>query len=198
MFCGHFRAEVVQNLTPSTSQGVNVELGRRWKMLDSGEKEQYKEREAELKEDYQTRLKEYMEGGASVHTTLSTCTTYLRSVVVPGDTVDTFLELAKENTSTGLETLGILAGVLEEGKLVVTHLVVPKQVGAPDSCTMEAEEEVCTVHSEENITFIGWIHTHPEFDTAPSSVDLHSHHRWQDMLPEAFGLVCSIKFDQVG
>lgn len=39
-----------------------------------------------------------------------------------------------------------------------------RQTGKSDSCTMEGLEDVWDVHDRENIIFLGWIHTHPEYD----------------------------------
>ena len=63
---------------------------------------------------------------------------------------------------------------------------------------MERQEDVWDVHDQENIIFLGWIHTHPEYDVFLSSVDMHNHYQWQHLLPEAVAIVCSIKFDKTG
>ena len=122
----------------------------------------------------------------------------LRTVVVPGDLMDTFLRVALSNSSRGIETLGTLGGSLCQDRLVISHLVIPRQTGKPDSCTMEGLEDVWEVHDSESIIFLGWIHTHPEYDVFLSSVDMHNQYEWQHMLPEALAIVCSIKFSSVG
>ena len=75
----------------------------------------------------------------------------------------------------------------------MTHLLIPRQVGKSDSCTMHSYEDVSQMHEEENINFVGWIHTHPAFSVFLSSVDMHNQYEWQHMLPEAIATVCSIK-----
>jgi len=102
------------------------------------------------------------------------------------------------NSDRGIETLGTLGGSLRNNRLVISHLVIPRQTGKSDSCTMEGLEDVWDVHDRENIIFLGWIHTHPEYDVFLSSVDMHNQYEWQHMLPEALAIVCSIKFDKTG
>ena len=99
------------------------------------------------------------------------------------------------------------------------HIIsISRQTGKSDSCTMENLEDVWDVHDRENIIFLGWIHTHPEYDvflsrfclTHPTinfvkvtisnlfsdhscsffSVDMHNQYEWQHMLPEALAIVC--------
>jgi len=122
----------------------------------------------------------------------------MRPVIVPQDLIPTFLRIAKTNSDRGIETLGTLGGSLRNNRLVISHLVIPRQTGKSDSCTMEGLEDVWDVHDRENIIFLGWIHTHPEYDVFLSSVDMHNQYEWQHMLPEALAIVCSIKFDKTG
>jgi len=122
----------------------------------------------------------------------------MRTVLVPQDLIPTFLRIAKSNSDRGIETLGTLGGSLRNNRLVISHLVIPRQTGKSDSCTMEGLEDVWDVHDRENIIFLGWIHTHPEYDVFLSSVDMHNQYEWQHMLPEALAIVCSIKFDKTG
>jgi len=122
----------------------------------------------------------------------------LRRVVMPGDLTDKFLSIARTNSGKGLETLGTLGGSLSNNRLVVSHLLIPKQVGKSDSCTMEGLEDVWDTHDKENIIFMGWIHTHPAYSVFLSSVDMHNQYEWQHMLPEAVATVCSIKDNEVG
>jgi len=122
----------------------------------------------------------------------------MRTVILPQDLIPTFLRIAKMNSDRGIETLGTLGGSLRNNRLVISHLVIPRQTGKSDSCTMEGLEDVWDVHDRENIIFLGWIHTHPEYDVFLSSVDMHNQYEWQHMLPEALAIVCSIKFDKTG
>jgi len=128
----------------------------------------------------------------------ATTTTGLRSVAVPGDLVVKFLDIARVNSDRGIETLGTLGGQLRNNKFMVSHLLIPRQVGKSDSCTMDGLEDVWDIHDKENIIFLGWIHTHPAYSVFLSSVDMHNQYEWQHMLPEAIATVCSIKDNEVG
>ena len=108
----------------------------------------------------------------------------LRTVSVPGDLITKFLEVAKGNSDKNIETLGTLGGQLYNNKLRVTHLLIPKQTGTSDSCTMDGMEEVWEYHEKKNIILLGWIHTHPQFSVFLSSVDMHNQYERQRMLPE--------------
>ena len=119
--------------------------------------------------------------------------TGLRTVALPGDLISRFLAIAKVNSDRGIETLGTFGGQLNINQFVVTHLLIPRQVGKSDRCTMHSYEDVSQMQEEENINFVGWIHTHPAFSVFLSSVDMHNQYEWQHMLPEAIATVCSIK-----
>ena len=69
--------------------------------------------------------------------------TGLRAVVIPGDLTEIFLNVAKSNSDRGVETLGTLGGSLKNNRFVISHLLIPRQVGKSDSCTMEGLEDVC-------------------------------------------------------
>lgn len=124
--------------------------------------------------------------------------TGLRTVVVPGNLSEAFLKVAKYNSDRGVETLGTLGGHLANNRFVISHLLIPRQEGKSDSCTMEGLEDVWDVHDKENIIFLGWVHTHPAYSVFLSSVDMHNQYEWQHMLPEALAIVCSIKDNVVG
>ncbi|XP_030624412.1 STAM-binding protein-like A [Chanos chanos] len=122
----------------------------------------------------------------------------LRILSVPAELCDRFLQLAKENTAKGVETCGILCGKLMKNAFSVTHMVVPKQRGSPDSCHTENEEELFHIQDEYDLITLGWIHTHPTQTAFLSSVDLHTHCSYQIMLPESIAIVCSPKFQETG
>eukprot|EP00090_Calanus_glacialis_P046494 TRINITY_DN9162_c0_g1_i1.p1 TRINITY_DN9162_c0_g1~~TRINITY_DN9162_c0_g1_i1.p1 ORF type:complete len:449 (+),score=183.73 TRINITY_DN9162_c0_g1_i1:173-1519(+) len=127
-----------------------------------------------------------------------TAPTGLRTIVIPGDLSEAFLAVAKANSDRGVETLGTLGGHLAKNRFVISHLLIPRQEGKSDSCTMEGLEDVWDVHDKENIIFLGWVHTHPAYSVFLSSVDMHNQYEWQHMLPEALAIVCSIKDNVVG
>ncbi|EAT42056.1 AAEL006370-PA [Aedes aegypti] len=122
----------------------------------------------------------------------------LRSVVVPTNTMAKFLALASHNTLSNVETCGILAGRLAQNKLLITHVIVPKQRGTSDSCTTMNEEDIFNYQDQHNLITLGWIHTHPSQTAFLSSVDLHTHCSYQMMLEEAIAIVCSPKYQETG
>ena len=117
----------------------------------------------------------------------------LKNVIIPGDLSSTFLQLAKVNSDQCKETLGILGGV-EEDQIRVTHLTIPRQTGYSDRCVMDNDVvDVWEAHTEENVIFLGTIHTHPEYSVFLSSVDMHQQFEYQRMLPE----VINFYFDKL-
>ncbi|KAK4048287.1 hypothetical protein OIV83_004808 [Microbotryomycetes sp. JL201] len=115
----------------------------------------------------------------------------LRNVVLPSDLVPAFVGLASENTARGVETCGLLMGSLSHNTFTVSHLLVPKQKGTPDTCTTTHEEEQFAFQDERDLMTLGWIHTHPTQSCFMSSLDLHTHASYQVMLAEAIAIVCS-------
>lgn len=122
----------------------------------------------------------------------------LRTVVVPSRLMSKFLALSSGNTSKNIETCGILAGVLERDQLIISHMIVPKQSGTPDSCTTMNEEEIFHYQDQHNLITLGWIHTHPTQTAFLSSVDLHTQCSYQLMMPEAVAIVCAPKYNETG
>lgn len=122
----------------------------------------------------------------------------LRPVLVPTSTMAKFLALASQNTLSNVETCGILAGRLAQNKLLITHVIVPKQRGTSDSCTTMNEEDIFNFQDQHNLITLGWIHTHPSQTAFLSSVDLHTHCSYQMMLEEAIAIVCSPKYQETG
>ncbi|XP_023246411.1 STAM-binding protein [Copidosoma floridanum] len=122
----------------------------------------------------------------------------LREIVIPSKIMENFLTLAYSNTLHNIETCGILAGKLEHNKLFVTHLLIPKQSGSPDSCITTNEEDIFDYQDQHNLITLGWIHTHPTQTAFLSSVDLHTHCSYQLMMAEAIAIVCAPKYDKTG
>lgn len=122
----------------------------------------------------------------------------LREIVLPTKLMHNFLTLAFNNTMNNKETCGILAGKLERNKLLVTHLLIPKQTGSPDSCVTHNEEDIFDYQDQHNLITLGWIHTHPTQTAFLSSVDLHTHYAYQLMMAEAIAIVCAPKYDETG
>ena len=82
----------------------------------------------------------------------------LRDLILPTELMNGFLRLAAPNTMSKTETCGVLAGKLERNKLIVTHLLIPKQTGSPDSCVTHNEEDIFDYQDQYNLITLGWIH----------------------------------------
>ncbi|KAL9238948.1 hypothetical protein vseg_013313 [Gypsophila vaccaria] len=107
--------------------------------------------------------------------------------------MDTFMRLAKSNTTKNLETCGILAGSLKNRKFYITALIIPKQESTSDSCQATNEEEIFDAQDKRSLFPLGWIHTHPTQSCFMSSIDVHTHYSYQVMLPEAVAIVMAPK-----
>ncbi|KAF2367127.1 USP8 dimerization domain [Trinorchestia longiramus] len=119
----------------------------------------------------------------------------LRRVRIPSSLVRRFLTIAAANTSSNVETCGVLSGVVRQSELCTTHLLIPEQSGTSDSCTTYEEERLFDVQDKHGIITLGWIHTHPSQTAFLSSVDLHTHCSYQLMMPEAVAVVCAPKYN---
>ncbi|KAJ1621894.1 hypothetical protein T492DRAFT_556457, partial [Pavlovales sp. CCMP2436] len=119
----------------------------------------------------------------------------LRTLRVPRDLTSRFLEVARSNTLSNIETCGILAGRFARDELHVTHVILPSQSGSSDQCgtTDVGEEDACMYHVENDLITLGWVHTHPSQMCFFSSVDLHTQCGYQSMLDEAIGIVLAPK-----
>ncbi|XP_042200462.1 STAM-binding protein-like A isoform X2 [Callorhinchus milii] len=82
----------------------------------------------------------------------------LRKVLIPNAVCLMFLRLAEANTNRGVETCGILSGKLMRNQFTMSHLIVPKQTGGPDSCDTENEEEIFLIQDQHGLITLGWIH----------------------------------------
>ncbi|XP_070505953.1 STAM-binding protein-like A [Chironomus tepperi] len=122
----------------------------------------------------------------------------LRTLYVPNDTMQQFLDVARPNTARNVETCGILCGKLEQHQLYVTHIILPKQNGTSDSCNTMNEEEIFDIQDQLHLITLGWIHTHPSQTAFLSSVDLHTQCGYQIMLAESIAIVCAPKYNEIG
>lgn len=119
-----------------------------------------------------------------------------RPTIMPSSLIDEFAQLALENTDADIETLGLLGGSETfDGKIVVSHLILPPQHGASDSCEVDDYADVFNIFMERNLLQVGWIHTHPSYAAFMSSVDLHNHVASQKDLAEYFAIVLAPKED---
>ncbi len=76
----------------------------------------------------------------------------LRPIVLPSRLIATFLSIASANTAARVETCAILAGRVDDSTLCVTHLLVPMQVGGPETCEMLAEERLMEATSRTDVS----------------------------------------------
>jgi proteasome lid subunit RPN8/RPN11 len=117
-----------------------------------------------------------------------------RPVIVDGEILSDFMRLVHANTVRGVETCGVLTGKLEssendDGRFIVTHLILPRQKGTQNTCEMVDEDTLFDFQMKHDLMTLGWIHTHPTQSCFLSSVDLHTHLGYQLMLPEAIAIV---------
>lgn len=141
----------------------------------------------------------------------------LRQIFLPTPLRRTFLTHASTNTSSNLETLGLLAGTLMHNALFITTLILPPQTATSDTCEMtdeavlynyiDSREASSSSPSSlsnskrshgETLLILGWIHTHPTQSCFMSSRDLHSHVWYQVSMPESIAVVCSPRDDAWG
>ena len=105
--------------------------------------------------------------------------------------------MSESNTIKNKETGAFLCGTEIDNKLKITALLFPKQQG--HSTYFEQEEGGILEYSkwlqEKQFLLIGWIHTHPQFESFMSSVDLHMQKNLQCSLAEAISIVVSPKYD---
>ncbi|KAJ1908804.1 hypothetical protein IWQ60_011516, partial [Tieghemiomyces parasiticus] len=119
------------------------------------------------------------------------CGEPLRRMHIPFDILGKFLAKARANTQRNLETCGILCGYLQREEFYLTTLLIPKQESTSDTCNTTNEEEIFQYQMENDLLTLGWIHTHPTQTCFMSSVDVHTHYSYQQMLREAVAIVCS-------
>lgn len=120
----------------------------------------------------------------------------LRTMHVPSDLNEKFLEAVQENTRQNVETCGFLAGKLSNNAFVVSTVIIPKQTGTSDTCNTTEEFELFDTIDKLDMITLGWIHTHPSQTAFLSSIDLHTQFGFQIMTPEAIAIVCAPKFNE--
>jgi proteasome lid subunit RPN8/RPN11 len=113
----------------------------------------------------------------------------LKELILPQELVDDFIMQSDRQTAANLETLGILAGVQEGGRLVVKGIVMPSQHGVSDMCECLDDEQLFNELIRRDWMDLGWTHTHPRHPLFLSSVDLHTQACKQQLLPEAIAVV---------
>ncbi|EFR03048.1 STAM-binding protein [Nannizzia gypsea CBS 118893] len=117
--------------------------------------------------------------------------TPLRTIFISPDLRTEFLSLAGPNTTSNLETCGILAGTLISNAFFISRLIIPEQESTPDTCEMLNEAAIFEYCEAEDLMVLGWIHTHPSQTCFMSSRDLHTQSGYQVMLSESIAIVCA-------
>ena len=115
--------------------------------------------------------------------------TALRPLHLPTSLMATFMQYAHSNTMQNVETCAVLAGQLMQGRLVITHCILPAQRGSASTCSTIDELDLLAVQSRLDLLTLGWIHTHPTQSCFLSSVDLHTQYGYQCMMAEAIAVV---------
>ncbi|KAF5017297.1 hypothetical protein F66182_10795 [Fusarium sp. NRRL 66182] len=118
----------------------------------------------------------------------------IRSLFLPKNLRQKFLDIAADNTRRGLEMCGMLCGTPINNALFVRCLLIPDQKCTSDTCETENEEVMFDYCMKEDLLLLGWIHTHPTQTCFMSSRDLHTHAGYQVMMPESVAIVCAPKF----
>ncbi|OBS22489.1 hypothetical protein FPOA_08826 [Fusarium poae] len=118
----------------------------------------------------------------------------IRSLFLPKNLRQKFLDIAADNTRRGLEMCGMLCGTPINNALFVRCLLIPDQKCTSDTCETENEEVMFDYCMNEDLLLLGWIHTHPTQTCFMSSRDLHTHAGYQVMMPESVAIVCAPKF----
>ena len=81
----------------------------------------------------------------------------LRKLIVPNMLMAKFMSIADRNTSSNIETCGVLTGKLAQNRFQITHLLIPKQSGTSDSCTTTGEESIFDYQEKHDLITLGWV-----------------------------------------
>ena len=112
---------------------------------------------------------------------------------VPKNIGQIFIAYAQNDLDSNTETMAILGGTEVSEGYKITHLLIPNQFGNSDSCQMHENsvDWVLQQSINNNITILGWIHTHPSQTNFLSSVDLHASYSYQQTQPLSIAIVYS-------
>mmetsp|Transcript_45260 Transcript_45260/g.175761 ORF Transcript_45260/g.175761 Transcript_45260/m.175761 type:complete len:180 (-) Transcript_45260:1589-2128(-) len=97
--------------------------------------------------------------------------------------------MSSETTQSGAQSIGLLAGKLEDigqdaSKLRVAALVVPHQRGSKDNCEMLDEMNILGLQEAKGLFVLGWLVVNVDGSKEPSPTELRSHAGFQTMMPE--------------
>ena len=82
-----------------------------------------------------------------------------------------------------------------DGTYTATNIVIPEQVvsSVKTEFTEEGLNSLFKFTSENKCQMVGYIHTHPDYDSSPSSIDLHNMAEWINDFPPFLSIIVSIK-----
>ena len=95
----------------------------------------------------------------------------------------------KLQTDRNTEAMGVILGLVNGPVLTATHVVLPPQVGTPDTVDSTDEVGVALQCINNGLQELGWIHTHPNHNCFLSSIDIHTHAGKQRLLEESVAIV---------
>ncbi len=123
-----------------------------------------------------------------------------RDVQFPESLLNTFIDSAWSNSPTN-EFMGWLTGnvtTMGKGKdkkqvVVIDGLFLPKQAADQWNVWEPGDDQIphqmLTYLQDSESNVVGWVHSHPTFDSFLSSVDLHTQHMLQREQPLAVAIV---------
>eukprot|EP01084_Bolivina_argentea_P128236 226705_1 len=98
--------------------------------------------------------------------------------IIPNNVTAEFQsEYAAQDLTANKETAALLFAKkehIQSQNVPICTVVIPKQTGDANSCVISAEEEIIYISTKNNLTLIGWMHSHPRQDNFLSSIDLHT------------------------
>ena len=104
----------------------------------------------------------------------------LQETIIPKELPGMFANTCAQDMKKGVETTGMLFGKTNsENKCTVTHCVLPEQTNTSTSSFITSTQETRKYIEEErnidneDLEFIGLIHTHPQSPSFLSSLDMH-------------------------
>ena len=113
-----------------------------------------------------------------------------RNLLLAANLISKFRGISSQNTLNNIETGGLLFGELQHNTYVVDKLVIPKQVGRDDYWNTTDETEIATFQLyNPSLILLRTIHTHPRWNSIPSSVDLHQQFDIQKDNKSAIGII---------
>lgn len=77
---------------------------------------------------------------------------------VLGASMGLFQGLGNSLVSGGVTASCTAPALQMRNEFTITHVIVPKQLGGPDSCTTENEEELFIIQDQHGLVTLGWIH----------------------------------------